>query len=592
MRASGPFSTIRRFLPYLWPRSDSGTRFRVALACLLVLLSKGVTLVVPFAYKAIIDGMGAQAAAGIILAFAVAYVGARFGATLFDNLRNGVFEIVGQRAIARLSGDVFDHVHRLGLGFHVSRQSGALGRVVERGTKSVDSMLYAILFNIAPTAVEFIAVSIIFFLKLGFWFVVATAAMMALYIAFTYRITERRAAIRRDMLERDEAAANRALDSLINYETVKYFGAEALESDRYRAAVDSYARAATRNEQSLALLNVGQSLVTSLMVALALYITITGWAEGRFTIGDVVLVNTLLIQLFVPLDMLGAVYREIRQGLVDMERMFALIDTAPDVADAPGAAALAVGGGHVRFGAVDFAYQPERQILFGVDLDVPPGTTLAIVGHSGAGKSTISRLLYRFYDVTGGAVTIDGQDVRAVTQASLRRRIGIVPQDTLLFNDTIAWNIGYGRPGAAQSEIEAAARAAALHDFIASLPDGYNTMVGERGLKLSGGERQRVAIARTILKDPPILILDEATSALDSKTEASIQAALAPLSRQRTTIVIAHRLSTIVGADRIVVLDRGRVVETGAHDDLLALGGFYASLWAEQAKSRKRGGAA
>ncbi len=450
-------------------------------------------------------------------------------------------------------------------------------------------MLYAILFNIAPTAVEFIAVSIIFFVKLGPWFVVATAAMMALYIAFTYRITERRAAIRREMIERDEAAANRALDSLINYETVKYFGAEALESGRYRAAVESYARAATRNEQSLALLNVGQSLITSLMVALALYITIAGWAEGRFTIGDVVLVNTLLIQLFVPLDMLGAVYREIRQGLVDMERMFALIDTAPDVADSPGAAALDVGGGHVRFNAVDFSYEPERRILSSVDFEVPPGTTLAIVGHSGAGKSTIGRLLYRFYDVTGGSVTIDGQDVRAVTQASLRRRIGIVPQDTVLFNDTIAWNIGYGRPGAARGEIEAAAKAAALHDFILSLPAGYETMVGERGLKLSGGERQRVAIARTILKDPPILILDEATSALDSKTEASIQAALAPLSRQRTTIVIAHRLSTIVGADRIVVLDGGRVVESGAHDDLLALGGVYASLWAEQAKSRKRG---
>jgi ATP-binding cassette, subfamily B, heavy metal transporter len=585
MRDPGNPSTIRRFLPYLWPRGDPGTRFRVALACLLVLLSKAVILVMPFAYKGIIDGMGAQAPVAIVMAFALAYVAARFGGTLFDNLRNGVFEIVGQRAIARLSADVFDHVHRLGLRFHVGRRSGALSRVVERGTKSVDSMLYVILFNIAPTTVEFIAVSIIFFVKFGLWFVLATAAMMAVYVIFTQRVTERRAAIRREMLDCDHEVANRAMDSLINYETVKYFGSEALESERYRTAVERYARAATRNEQSLALLNVGQSLVTCLMVALALYTTVSGWREGRFTVGDVVLVNTLLLQLFAPLDMLGAVYREIRQGLVDMEQMFALIDTQPEVADAPGAASLEVREGRVRFRGVDFGYEPERQILSGVDFDVAPGTTLAIVGHSGAGKSTIARLLYRFYDVTGGEVSIDGQDVRSVTQSSLRRSIGIVPQDTVLFNDSIAYNIAYGRPGAAREEIEAAARAASLHDFILSLPEGYETRVGERGLKLSGGEKQRVAIARTLLKDPPILILDEATSALDSKTEASIQAALAALSLRRTTIIVAHRLSTIVGADQIIVLDAGRVVERGSHEALLAAGGAYAALWSEQVRS-------
>ena len=522
MRGSVTFSTIRRFLPYLWPRGDSGTRLRVVLACILVLLSKAVTLVVPFAYKGIIDGMGAGTDSSIIMAFALAYVGARFGSTLFDNLRNGVFEIVGKRAIARLSADVFDHVHRLGLRFHIGRKSGSLNRVVERGTKSVDSMLYFILFNIAPTIVEFIAVSIIFYIKFGLWFVAATAAMMAVYVVFTQRVTERRAAIRREMLDHDNEVANRALDSLINYETVKYFGSETLESGGYRSAIDLYARAATRNEQSLAVLNVGQSLLMSLMVALALFATISGWREGRFSIGDVVLVNTLVLQLFAPLAMLGAVYREIKQGLVDMEQMFALVDTIPEVADAPGAAPLRVDAGHVRFAAVDFSYEPERKILSDVDFEIPPGTTLAIVGHSGAGKSTIARLLYRFYDVTGGAVTIDGQDIRTVTQASLRSNIGIVPQDTVLFNDSIGYNIAYGRPGAAQGEIEAAARAAALHDFIVSLPNGYETLVGERGLKLSGGEKQRVAIARTMLKDPPILVLDEATSALDSKTETSI----------------------------------------------------------------------
>jgi ATP-binding cassette subfamily B protein len=589
MRASAsPFSTIGRFLPYLWPRGDSGTRLRVALACLLVLLSKAVTLVVPFAYKGIIDNMAAQAASSLILAFALAYVAARFGSTLFDNLRNGIFEIVGQRAVASLSADVFDHVHRLGLRFHIGRNSGALTRVVERGTKSVSSMLYFILFNIAPTAVEFVAVGIIFFVKLGIWFVLATGAMTMAYMVFTQRVTDRRAAIRREMLERDNEVAKRALDSLINYETVKYFGAEGLESARYRSAVDSYARAATRNEQSLALLNIGQSLITTLLVALALLATLRGWSAGRFSIGDVVLVNTLLLQMFAPLNMLGAVYREIRQGLVDMEQMFALMDTLPEVADSPGAATLRVSQGHVRFSDVDFAYEPDRQILSGVDFEVPAGATLGIVGHSGAGKSTIARLLYRLYDVTGGTVAIDGQDIRSVAQASLRRNIGIVPQDTILFNDTLAYNIGYGRPGASAEEIEAAARAAALDDFIRLLPDGYETKVGERGLKLSGGERQRVAIARTILKNPPILVLDEATSALDSQTEASIQKALSALSVQRTTIVIAHRLSTIVDADWIIVIDAGRIVERGTHQALLRLGGVYAALWSEQARGGRR----
>jgi ABC-type transport system involved in Fe-S cluster assembly fused permease/ATPase subunit len=578
------FGTLRRFLPYLWPKAEPSLRVRVVAAMFLVLLAKSTSLVMPFAFKGAIDRMAAGVPDGIQIAVALvaAYALARFGGVLFDNLRNAIFEKVGQTAARRLSQDVFAHIHKLSLRFHLERRTGALTRVVERGTKSIDTMLYFILFNIFPTVFELTAVCIIFWVKLGPLMVVAVLAMVVAYIAYTQKVTDWRSKLRREMVESDNRAVARAVDSLLNYETVKYFNAEAHENRNYGLAIKRYTDAATKNEVSLAWLNVGQSVITNLMMAGAMGYTVWGWHLGKFTIGDVVLVNTLLAQLFRPLDMLGMVYREIKQGLIDMEAMFGLIDTPEEIADAPDAKPLVVTGAHVRFSHVDFAYEPRRQILHDVSFDVPPGAKLAIVGHSGAGKSTLSRILYRFYDITGGSVTIDGQDLRQVTQDSLRRAIGIVPQDTVLFNESIGYNIAYGRPGASQDEIEAAARGAAIHDFILSLPDGYATQVGERGLKLSGGEKQRVAIARTILKNPAILILDEATSALDSATEADIQSALGAVSQSRTTLVIAHRLSTITDADEILVMSAGRIIERGRHDALLAAAGAYAEMWALQ----------
>jgi ATP-binding cassette subfamily B protein len=578
------FGTLRRFLPYLWPKDQPALRARVVGAMVLVLLAKSTTLIMPFAFKGAIDRMAAGVPDGVQIAMALvgAYALARFGGVLFDNLRNTIFERVGQVAASRLGQDVFTHIHRLSLRFHLERRTGALSKVVERGTKSIDMMLYFILFNIFPTIFELAAVCIIFWIKMGPWMVAVVLAMVAVYILFTQRITEWRNTLRREMVETDNRAAARAVDSLLNYETVKYFNAEEHEFRRYKSALNSWAEAAIRSENSLAWLNIGQSLITNLLMAGAMAYTVWGWDQGKFTIGDVVLVNTLLAQLFRPLDMLGMVYREIKQGLIDMEAMFTLIDTPEEIADAPGAPALVVTGAHVRFDSVAFGYDPRRQILHNVSFEVPPGAKLAIVGHSGAGKSTLSRILYRFYDIQSGAVTIDGQDIAQVTQDSLRRAIGIVPQDTVLFNDTIGYNIAYGRPDATQTEIEAAAKGAAIHDFILSLPDGYATQVGERGLKLSGGEKQRVAIARTILKNPAILILDEATSALDSATEADIQSALGAVAQSRTTLVIAHRLSTITDADEILVLAAGRIVERGKHDALLAAGGAYAEMWALQ----------
>ncbi len=587
------FSTLKRFLPYLWPKGSVSMRLRVVAAMLLVLLAKSTTLLMPFAYKGAIDRMAKPVPDGVTIAVAlvVAYAAARFGGVLFDNLRNAIFELVGQTAARRLSQDVFAHIHKLSLRFHLERRTGALTRIVERGTKSIDTMLYFILFNIFPTIFELVAVCAIFWIKLGPSLVGATLVMVVAYIAFTRQVTDWRNALRREMVDSDNKAVARAVDSLLNYETVKYFNAEAHESRNYEIAVRRYTDAAVKNEVSLAWLNIGQSLITNLMMAGAMGYTVWGWSQGKFSVGDVVLVNTLLAQLFRPLDMLGMVYREIKQGLIDMEAMFGLIDTQTEIADAPDAKALVLAGAHVRFSHVDFAYEPRRQILHDVSFDVPPGAKLAIVGHSGAGKSTLSRILYRFYDISGGGVTIDGQDIRGVTQDSLRRAIGIVPQDTVLFNDTIGYNIGYGRPDATQAEIEAAARGAAIHDFIASLPDGYATTVGERGLKLSGGEKQRVAIARTILKDPAILILDEATSALDSATEADIQSALGAVAQSRTTLVIAHRLSTITDADEILVLSAGRIVERGRHDALLARDGAYAEMWALQQAEAEEGAA-
>ena len=584
----GSFSILWRFLPMLWPKGEPELRLRVVVAVVLVLAGKAISLIMPFAYKAVVDAMsGDKAVFAAVAMLVVAYSAARFGAVLADNLRNAIFEKVGQDAARRLAARVFRHIHSLSLRFHLERRTGSLSKIVERGTKSIDMMLYFLLFNIAPTIIELAAICAIFFVKFGPGLVVATLGMVAIYILFTRWVTDWRNALRREMNDVDNQAIGRAVDSLLNYETVKYFGAEEREAKRYDQAIGAFARASVRNETSLAWLNIGQSLITNLMMAGAMAYTVWGWSKGRFTPGDVVLVNSLLMQLFRPLDMLGWVYRSIKQGLIDMEQMFLLVDTPAEIVDTPGAGALHVSDGHVRFEDVAFGYEPERIILKGVTIDVPAGTSCAVVGPSGAGKSTLARLLYRFYDPTDGRITIDGQDIAAITQDSLRSAIGIVPQDTVLFNDTIGYNIAYGRDGAGQDEVEAAAKGAAIDGFIAALPNGYESMVGERGLKLSGGEKQRVAIARTLLKDPPILILDEATSALDSRTEEAIQATLDGATKGRTTIVIAHRLSTIVGAHQIVVLDDGRVVERGTHGELLGKGGLYAELWARQAAERE-----
>jgi ATP-binding cassette subfamily B protein len=582
------FQTLLRFLPMLWPRGETEIKARVIGAAVLVLLARTATLAMPFAYKAVIDGMsGSAQAMGVVLALVAAYATARFGGVLADNLRNALFEKVGQGAARRLSARVFRHIHNLSLRFHLERRTGSLTKIVERGTKSIDMMLYFLLFNIAPTILELIAICVIFQVKFGTGLVIATLVMVAIYIGFTRWVTDWRAKLQREMNDVDNKAIGRAVDSLLNYETVKYFGAEDREAKRYDDAIGAYTRAAVRNETSLAWLNIGQSLITNLMMAGAMGFTVWGWAQGRFTPGDVVLVNSLLMQLFRPLDMLGWVYRSIRQGLVDMEAMFGLLDTPAEVVDQPGAWPLHVTRGHVRLEDVHFGYDPEREILKGISLDVPPGTSCAVVGPSGAGKSTLARLLYRFYDPQAGRILIDGQDIAVTTQDSLRAAIGIVPQDTVLFNDTVGYNIAYGRHGATELDVQAAARGAAIDGFIQALPDGYEAMVGERGLKLSGGEKQRVAIARTLLKNPPILILDEATSALDSRTEEAIQATLNEVARNRTTITIAHRLSTVVGADQIVVLDDGRVAERGTHAELLRRGGLYAELWTRQAAERE-----
>lgn len=581
--------TLRRFLPYLWPADAPGLKLRIVGAMLLVVASKIVQVYgAAYTLKYAVDRMagGDRSALWLVVALVLGYAGARFSTTLFDNLRNVVFERVGQEATRRLAAQVFGHLHRLSLRFHLERRTGAVTKVVERGTKSIDTMLYFMLFNIAPTLLELVLVLVIFWMDFGPGLVAATVAMVVLYIAFTRWVTDWRNALRTRMNDLDTGAVAHAVDSLLNFETVKYFGAEDREAKRYNDAVTAYAGAAIKSENSLAWLNIGQAAVTNLMLGGGMAFVAWGWGQGRFSAGDVVFVSTLLSQLFRPLDLLGMVYRTIRQGVIDMAAMFDLLDTGAEVKDAPGAPPLHVAKGHVRFEGVHFGYDAGREILKGIDLDVPAGQTVAIVGPSGAGKSTLARLMYRFYDLTGGRITIDGQDIAQVTQASLRAAIGIVPQDTVLFNDTIGYNIAYGREGAGEEEVARAAKGAAIADFIERQPDGYDTRVGERGLKLSGGEKQRVAIARTLLKDPPILILDEATSALDSRTEAEILDTLRAIERGRTTIVIAHRLSTVIHADQIVVLEAGRVAERGTHAELLREGGLYAEMWARQAQDR------
>lgn len=588
------WGTLRRFVPYLWPTDRPALKRKIVIAIALVLASKAITLSLPFAYKQAVDAMritgpvGFQIALAMVLAFALG----RFTSVVFDNLRNIVFERVGQEATRQLAVDTFNRLHALSLRFHLARRTGEVTKTIDRGTKSIDVMLYFMLFNIAPTAIELIVVAVIFYFSFGWGLVAATAVAVVAYAAVTRWITDWRNALRERMNRLDGQALARSVDSLLNYETVKFFNAEAREARRYEAAAQEFADAAVKSENSLGLLNIAQALITNLLMAGAMAYTVWGWSKGEHTVGDLVFVQTYLMQLFRPLDMLGMVYRTIRQGLIDMAQMFDLIDTPVEVADAPGAPALIVSRPTLTFDNVVFGYEPDRTILKGLSFEVPAGHQVAVVGPSGAGKSTIARLVFRFYDPWSGRILIDGQDIREVTQSSLRASVGIVPQDSVLFNDTIGYNIAYGRDGAGAVEVEAAARGAALMDLIGRLPQGFDTEVGERGLKLSGGEKQRVAIARTLVKNPPILLLDEATSALDTRTEQEILATLHAVSAGRTSLSIAHRLSTIADADTILVLDGGELAEQGTHTALLKRGGLYAEMWARQAEAIEELGAA
>ena len=580
--------TIRRVLPYLWPKGEGWVKRRVVAALAMLTLAKIVSVSTPFFYKAAVDKLAGDAPSDAMLmgltavALTVAYGLARLGAVVFGELRDAIFVRVGQRALRKLALETFTHIHRLSLRYHITRKTGGLSRIIERGVKGVDFLLRFMLFSIGPLILELAMVSVIFAVLFGWQYMAVVVVTIAIYVTFTFKVTEWRVAIRRKMNDQDNDANQKAIDSLLNFETVRYFGAANREAARYDRAMEGYEAAAVRTGLSLSFLNAGQSFIITSGLVAVMVMAALGVQAKLLTVGDFVMVNAYMIQITMPLNFLGTVYREIRQALVDMGQMFGLLAQPAEIVDKPGASALRVTGGHVRFEDVRFAYDAERPILKGITLDVPSGQTVALVGHSGSGKSTIGRLLFRFYDVTGGRVTIDGQDIRDITQDSLHGAIGVVPQDTVLFNDTIYYNIAYGRPEASSEEVEGAARAAKIHDFILSLPDGYQTTVGERGLKLSGGEKQRVGIARTLLKNPPILLLDEATSALDTQTESDIQQALREMGQGRTVITIAHRLSTIADSDRIVVLDAGRVIEEGTHDDLLARGGRYAAMWALQ----------
>ena len=576
------WATIQTLLPYLWVYK---WRVLAALGCLIG--AKVANVGIPVVMKHLIDALtispsNPKALMVLPLGVLVAYGALRLSTTVFTELREFLFARVTQRAVRTIALQVFRHLHNLSLRFHLNRQTGGMTRDIERGTRGVSSLISYTLFNILPTLVEITLVLSYLVIKYDRWFSIITAVALVTYITFTVMVTNWRTHFRRTMNDLDSKANTKAIDSLINYETVKYFGNEKYEAARYDEGLQSFENAAVKSQTSLSVLNTGQSLIIATAVTLILWRATVGVIDGSMSLGDLVLVNSFMIQLYIPLNFLGVIYREIKQSLADMERLFALLDQNREVADSEGATALATHGAKVEFRHVEFSYESKRQILFDVDFSIPAGTTTAVVGHSGSGKSTMSRLLFRFYDVNAGAITIDGQDIRHVTQESLRSAIGIVPQDTVLFNDTIEYNIAYGKPGASKADIVAAARAASIHDFIESLPDGYATMVGERGLKLSGGEKQRVAIARTLLKDPAILIFDEATSALDSRAEQEIQAQLKEIARNRTTLVIAHRLSTVADAQQILVLDHGRIVERGTHQVLLALNGLYAQMWQRQ----------
>ena len=576
------WATLKTLFPYLW-----AYKWRVVLALGFLVGAKLANVGVPLLLKKLIDQMTItpahpQAMLVLPLGLLVAYGALRLSTTLFTELREFVFAKVTQRAVRTIALKVFRHLHALSLRFHLNRQTGGMTRDIERGTRGISSLVSYTLFSILPTLVEITLVIGYLALQYDIWFSVITACALVIYISYTIGVTEWRTHFRRTMNELDSKASTKAVDALINYETVKYFGNEEYEAQRYDDGLRRYEDAAVKSQKSLSILNTGQSMIIAIAVTLILWRATQGVIDGRMTLGDLVLVNAFMIQLYIPLNFLGVIYREIKQSLADMERLFLLLEQNREVADVPNAPALVTRGAEVRFAQVNFSYETKRQILFDVDFTIAAGTTTAVVGHSGSGKSTLSRLLFRFYDVNSGAITIDGQDARAVSQASLRQAIGIVPQDTVLFNDTIEYNIAYGRTGASKEDVVAAARAAYIHDFIETLPDGYATMVGERGLKLSGGEKQRVAIARAILKHPAILIFDEATSALDSKAEQAIQAQLREIAKDRTTLVIAHRLSTIADAAQILVLDHGRIIERGTHLSLLAADGAYAQMWQRQ----------
>ncbi|TMM54249.1 ABCB family ABC transporter ATP-binding protein/permease [Sulfitobacter sabulilitoris] len=583
-RRSG-LRTIRKVAPYLWPEDQPWVRHKVLWAMVLLIASKLVTVGTPVLYKGAVDALSNEGVPMLALGaigLTVAYGVARLMGVGFQQLRDAVFARVGQRALRMLALETFGHIHRLSMRYHITRKTGGLSRIIERGVKGVDFLLRFMLFSIGPLILELILIGIILTVLFDVWYLVVVAVTIALYVWFTFAVTEWRVKLRREMNEQDTDANQKAIDSLLNFETVKYFGAEEREARRYDSAMARYEEAAIKTSYSLAFLNFGQSvLITGGLIGVMIMAAV-GVQNGTLTVGDFVMVNAYMIQITVPLNFLGTVYREIRQSLTDMGEMFDLLEQPAEVTDKPGATPLKVTGGRIELDEVRFGYDPKRPILKGISITAEPGEMVAIVGSTGSGKSTVGRLLFRFYDVNGGALRIDGQDVRDVTQESLHAAIGVVPQDTVLFNDTIRYNIAYGRDGATQDEIVAAARAAQIHDFITALPDGYDTTVGERGLKLSGGEKQRVGIARTLLKDPPILLLDEATSALDSETEQEIKEALMQAGRGRTVLTIAHRLSTIAEADRIVVLEQGEIVEQGTHDGLLASNGRYAQLWHRQ----------
>ncbi len=587
MAETSQWETMKGLLPYLWPAGRNDLKIRVVIALALLVLSKIITVWAPFAFKAATDGIVATHGkeAGLLsvpFMMVLAYGAGRVFMVVFAQMRDAVFAKVGQRTVRKLSYSTFEHLHRLSLKFHLERKTGALSRIISRGINGVDSVLRFALFNTVPTILEIVFVCVVIEYSFNFSYVAVIAATIVAYIWFTYWATERRIGIRKAMNEADNDAGTKAIDSLLNFETVKYFGNEKHEADRYDGAMAKYEVAAIKTWVSLAGLNAGQAVIYSIGLTIVMAMSIIANYNGTATVGDLVLINSLMIQLYMPLNFIGSSYREIKQGLIDVEGMLGILRQNTEIADKPGSPAFVAGRGDIVFENVSFAYDKARPILKNISLHVPAGKTMAIVGPSGAGKSTISRLLFRFYDVSAGRILIDGQCIADVQQESLRRAIGMVPQDTVLFNDTVRYNIRYGRPDATDAEVEEAAKLAQIHTFVLSLPKLYDSMVGERGLKLSGGEKQRVSIARTILKSPPILVLDEATSALDSLTEQDIQGALRSISKNRTTLVIAHRLSTVIDADEIVVLDKGQIAERGTHAALIKKRGLYATMWNRQ----------